>query len=223
MANLIRGALIEYGSDFLGPIPNAVIFQFNPESLDRTIQIPPRPTAKTSKESSQAGETPTESIRFVAHFSAADMLNRSNVLARGFGIGPQLAALEKMVYPASDLSGLIGAAIDAIGDAIFRAEDDNPRQPMPRESYPRILFIWGLTRVLPVKIDSMSISEKEYDFLLNPVRAEVTLGLSVRSSDALADDDIATGALKYSNLAKDGMAIANLANTVSQIADIIPF
>ena len=34
--SLLRGALIEYGTDLIGPIPNVVIFQYNPESLTRT-------------------------------------------------------------------------------------------------------------------------------------------------------------------------------------------
>jgi hypothetical protein len=38
MSVLLRGALIEYGSDFMGPIPNVVIFQFNPETLTRTVR-----------------------------------------------------------------------------------------------------------------------------------------------------------------------------------------
>ena len=43
---MLRGALIEYGTDLIGPIPNVVIFQFNPEQLTRTITIPqPPPTA----------------------------------------------------------------------------------------------------------------------------------------------------------------------------------
>ena len=54
---LMRGALIEYGSDFMGPIPNVVIFQFNPETLTRTVQIPSRPTSGTARESTQAGDT----------------------------------------------------------------------------------------------------------------------------------------------------------------------
>jgi hypothetical protein len=33
MPYLLQGALIEYGSDCLGPIPKVVTFQFNPESL----------------------------------------------------------------------------------------------------------------------------------------------------------------------------------------------
>ena len=29
MTYLLKGALLEYGSDFLGPIPNVVIFKFH--------------------------------------------------------------------------------------------------------------------------------------------------------------------------------------------------
>jgi hypothetical protein len=222
MPYLLRGALIEYGSDFLGPIPNIVIFQFNPESLTRNIQIPSRPTGVASRETSQVGEGPVEKISLTAHFSAADKLKNNNPLARAFGIGPHLAALEKMVHPAGKISGLIGKAIDAIGDAIFGGEE-SPTQPIPRENYPRILFIWGLTRVLPVIIDSMNITEQHYDNLLNPVQAEVSLGLSVITIDPCSEDQVARGAIEYSNLAKDAQAIANLANTAQQVADIIPF
>lgn len=223
MPYLLKGAFIEYGSDFLGPLPNVVIFQFNPESLTRNIQIPSRPTGATGRETSQAGEKPVEKITLTAHFSAADQLKSNNPLARAFGIGPQLAALEKMVYPAGKISGLIGKAIDAIGDAIFGGGNISPTQQIPREKYPRILFIWGLTRVLPVVIDSMNITEQHYDNLLNPIQAEVSLGLSVLTIDPCSDDVVAKGAMEYSNLAKEAQAIANLANTAQQVADIIPF
>jgi hypothetical protein len=223
MPYLLRGALIEYGSDFLGPLPNVVIFQFNPETLTRAIQIPPRPTGGTRRETTQAGDPPIERITIKAEFDAADQLNTNNALARGFGVGPQLAALEKMVYPAGKISGLIGAAIDAIGDALGLGGGDGDNQPIPRESYPRILFIWGLTRILPVTIDSMSITEQQYDFLLNPVRAEVSLGLSVNATNICSTDKVAKGAMEYSNLAKEAQAILNLANTVELAAELIPF
>lgn len=218
---LLRGALIEYGTDLIGPIPNVVIFQFNPESLSRTLQIPPRPTGATQRETTQAGEKTFERIGFKAHFSAANMLDEGKVLAELFGIGPQLAALEKMVLPSAKIAGLIGAAIDAIGDALGGG-DDAPAQPIPREKYPRILFIWGLTRVLPVTIDSMSISELEYDAILNPTRAEVDIQLSVIAVDDCSDDVLAKGALEYSTIAKEAQAIANLANTAEQIVELIP-
>ena len=223
MPYLLRGALIEYGSDFLGPLPNVVIFQFNPETLTRNIQIPPRPTGVSSRETSQAGDIPVEKITLTAHFNAADQLNTNNPLARAFGIGPWLAALEKMVHPAGKISGLIGKAIDAIGDAISHGGKKNPRQPIPREKYPRILFIWGLTKVLPVIIESMSITERQYDFLLNPIQAEVSLGLAVMTIDPCSDDKVAKGAIEYSNLAKEAQAILNLANTAQQTVDLIPF
>ncbi|HUG24240.1 hypothetical protein [Piscinibacter sp.] len=219
---LLRGALIEYGTSLIGPIPNVVIFQFNPESLSRTLQIPPRPTGATQRETTQAGEKTFEKITFKAHFSAANMLDEGKVLAELFGIGPQLAALEKMVLPSSKIAGLLGAALDAIGDALGGGGDDAPAQPIPRETYPRILFIWGLTRVLPVTIDSMSISELEYDSILNPLRAEVDITLSVIAVDDCSDDVLAKGALEYSTIAKEAQAIANLANTAEQIVELIP-
>ena len=217
---MLRGALIEYGTDLIGPIPNVVIFQFNPESLTRALQVPPRPTGATQRETTQAGEKTFEKISFKAHFSAANLLDEDKVLARMFGIVPQLAALEKMVLPSAKIAGLIGAVIDKIAGAA--APPAPPAQPIPREKYPRILFIWGPTRVLPVTIDSMTIAEQEYDFLLNPVRAEVDITLSVIAIDQCSDDVLAKGALEYSTLAKEAMAIANLANTAEQVFELIP-
>ena len=221
--SLLRGALIEYGTDLIGPIPNVVIFQFNPETLSRSLQIPQRPTGTTQRETTQAGEKTFEKISFKAHFSAANMLDEDKALAKLFGIGPQLCALEKMVLPSSKIAGLVGAAIDAIGGALgLGGDDDAPAQPIPREKYPRILFIWGLTRVLPVTIDSMTIAELEYDSLLNPLRAEVDLQLSVTAIDQCSDDVLGKGALEYTTIAKEAQAIANLANTAEQIVDLIP-
>ena len=223
MAYLLKGALIEYGSDFLGPLPNVVLFQFNPEKLTRNIQVPPRPVGGANRETSQAGEPTIEKITLQASFSAADQLNTNDKLARVMGVGPRLAALEKMVHPAGKLSGLIGAAIDAVGDALGIGGGDGARQPIPRESYPRILFVWGPFRLLPVVIDSMNIVELQYDFLLNPTQADVDISLSVDPIDPCSDDVLGKGALAYSNLAKEAQAIANLANTAGQVVELIPF
>jgi hypothetical protein len=223
MANFIKGAMIEYGSDFLGPLPNVVIFQFNPESLTRTIQIPQRPSGGAARETTQAGEPSIEKISFKAQFSAADGMGTGNLLARTMGVGPRLAALEKMVHPAGPLSALIGAAIDAVGSALGGGGGGDPRQKIPRENYPRILFIWGPFRVLPVVIESMAITELQYDFLLNPMQADVQLALAVNQIDNCSNDIVGKGALEYSNLAKEAQAILNLANTIEQVAELIPF
>lgn len=223
MSFLLRGALIEYGSGLIGPIPNVVIFQFNPETLTRSLQIPERPGSSASRETSQAGETVFETISFTAHFSAADHLKDDKVLARLFGVGPQLCALEKMVHPSSLIAGAIGAALDAVGDALgLGGGDEEATQAIPREKYPKLIFIWGVTRVLPVIITSMRITEQQYDNLLNPVQAQVEIELTVNAVDSCSDDELAKGALTYTTIAKEAQAIANLANTAEQIVELIP-
>jgi hypothetical protein len=218
MGFLMRGALIEYGSDFMGPIPNVVIFQFNPETLTRTVQIPPRPASATARETTQAGEPSVEKITLKASFSAADEFGENKLLARLFGVGTRLAALEKMVYPSNELLAAIGAALGIGGDA-----GEPGRQAIPRQKLPRILFIWGPYKILPVVLESMSITEQQYDFLLNPIQAEVSISMAVNAIDICSDDDVGKGALKYSNMAKDAQAMANLANTAEQIVELIPF
>lgn len=230
----LRGALIEYGASMLGPIPNIVIFQFNPEQLARTIHIPARageaaddgasPSHPTT--TGQVAAAPTESITLTAHFSAADDLGDGGAVAaipRVFGIGPQLAALEKMVYPPATPGGLIGMALDAVGAAIGGGGGAKPAQrPIPPTPAPRLLFIWGLTRVLPVTIKSMTITEQQFDFLLNPVQGEVQLTLAVAANPP-ADDVIGKGAYDYSQIVKDTQAALNLAKAVELALDIIPF
>lgn len=224
MSYVLRGGLVEYGSDFLGPLPNIVIFQFNPESLTRTISIPPRPTGATARETTQAGEVPVERLTIRALFSAADQLGRNNILARASGVGPQLAALEQMVHPTNIIGGLFSSSpVDAVGSAVGSGGGKPPTQPIPREQYPRLLFIWGLTRVLPVIIESMTITEQQYDALLNPVEAEVSIGLAVVQPSRCSDDVVAKGASKFTSAAKEAQAVANLANVAPLARDLIPF
>ncbi|OAN36780.1 hypothetical protein [Mycolicibacterium iranicum] len=228
MTFALRGALVEYGSDFLGPLPNVVVFAINPESMTRTIQIPARPTGTAARETTQAGEVPVEKFTVKVELDASQNLDApvDVSLARAFGVGPALAALEKMARPASAglLGAAIGAAVDAIGSALgLGGGDDAPTQPIPREKYPRILFIWGPTRVLPVVIESMSISELQYDYLLNPVRAEVTIGFAVNQPSKCSDDIIAQGATTYTDTVKEAQALINLVNSVALVIDMIPF
>jgi hypothetical protein len=99
--------------------------------------------------------------------------------------------------------------------------DKAPEQPVPRQAVPRILFIWGATRVLPVWIKSLSITEQKFDAFLNPVQAEVQFGFDVLSLASDSLDKIGYGALTYSRGAKDAQAILNLAKAVELAVDII--
>lgn len=230
-AFMLRGALVEYSGAFLGPIPNIVVFQFNPEEISRTINIPSQggeaPTDRArQQETGHTSSPPVETFSLTAHFSAADDLGKGGAVSavpRLFGIGPQLAALEKMVYPAGPLTGVLGAALDAVGGLLGGGGSQPPEQPVPRESVPRLLFIWGPARVLPVRIQTLSISEKQYDAFLNPVVAQVSLGLAVASIPASSTDVIGKGALTYTQVVKDAQSVLNLAKAVELALDIIPF
>jgi len=225
----LRGALVEYGNNILGPIPNVVVFQFNPEQVSRTLRMAAQtervPSAGRVTEPHGTSGPPVESLTITAHFSAADDLGKGGAAAAiptMFGIGPQLAALEKMVYPkGGKLSELLGQAIDAIGAAL--GGGGGASTSAPREQTPRILFIWGPARALPVKINSMSITEQKFDMLLNPVQAEVQMGLEVVSFPDNSDDTVGKGALIYTQTVKDAQALLNLAKAVQLATDIIPF
>ena len=67
----------------------------------------------------------------------------------------------------------------------------------------------------------MSINEKQYDMLLNPIEAEVQIGLSVVSTPA-PSDAVAIGAWGYSQMIKDTQAALNLAKVVEFAVDLIP-
>jgi hypothetical protein len=225
---VLRGMLVEYSGQFLGPIPNVVVFQFNPESIARTVAIPQRAEGsgaeRPQQERGQAAAPPTETFTLTAHFSAADDLGAGGALSaipRVFGIGPQLAALEKMVYPPRTPGGLLGAAIDAVASALSSGSEGATRS-VPREQVPRVLFIWGPSRVLPVTITSLTLTEQKFDALLNPVQAQVQIGIAVASQPP-DDDAVAKGALEYSNMIKDTQATLNLAKAVELALDIVPF
>jgi len=118
--------------------------------------------------------------------------------------------------------GAIGAVVDAIG-SLLGGSSANPVLPIPRVQSPKILFVWGLTRVVPVIIETMTINEVQYDSMLNPEEASVTIGLAVITPCNCCDDQIAQGALQYTQMMQDTLATVNLANTIAAVVDLIPF
>jgi hypothetical protein len=221
--NLQRGALVEYKGDMLGPISNVVIFQFNPESLSRTIRIPTRSqgTGSSTREVRQGGDEVYESISLTAHFSAADQLNVADSTTLKHGVGPQLAALEKMAYPLQHKDEQDTEPVDAVGETVSSGKEP-ANQPTPRRKYPNVLFVWGEKKILPVVIDSMTITEKQFDANLNPIQAEVSLGLSVIPINRYMDDRVARGAAQFSRLARDEQVEPNVnRNAIQPNIDLI--
>ena len=146
-----------------------------------------------------------EAISFDIRLDATEKLGDGDVITQQFGIGPVLSTLELMVQPKSE--SLLGAVVDAIfsggeeGYSFTRSE----RPPM-------ILFIWGHKRVLPVNIESLNITETEFNTNLDPIRATAAVSLKV-----IEGKNIPYG---YTKVAKEVMSVLNLAN-IADIADVV--
>ena len=79
---------------------------------------------------------------------------------------------------------------------------------------PMVLFVWGRKRVLPVNINSMNITETEFSVDLNPIRATVSVTLTVIEG--------ANVPYTYSKAAQEAMSALNLANMADVVDVIIP-
>ncbi|HEY0785587.1 MAG TPA: hypothetical protein VGD62_06920 [Acidobacteriaceae bacterium] len=207
----LKGAFINIGAGLLGGLPNIVIFQFNPDRVTRTpslAQQPKPPTGGGATNANQQPSGPTETYSFQLHLDASDQLAQSNPIAALSGILPTLSALELLQVPATamtiDLASLVGLGSGSSSSGPY---------VMPPLQLPTVLFFWGPYRIWPVTVNSLSITETEYDPLLNPIRAEVQVSLQVLTTNQIdPGSTLALGAYNYSLGVKQVMAALNLAN-----------
>ena len=164
---LIRGALL--GFDPALPVPSVIIFQYNPDSLTRTLQAQMGAEGGDRSEQLRLKGAPTETIKLDIEVDATDQLEKAEATAKELGIYPQLSALEMLVYPKSTL-----VIANTILLALGTIEIIPPTAPLT-------IFVWGPKRALPVKLSEFSITEEAHDLNLNPIRAKVSLGLRVLS------------------------------------------
>lgn len=162
---LQKGAIV--GIDPVMPVPTIVVFQYNPDTMTRTLSVNATAGEADMGEAFRIKGPPQESIRVELEIDATDQLERAEFPAVGMGVYPTLSSLETLLYPKS-VNVMINEALLSAG----MIEIVPPEAPM-------ILFAWGAKRVLPVRITEMSITEEAYDPSLNPTRARITLGLRV--------------------------------------------
>jgi hypothetical protein len=171
--------LVKGGIVMIDPVSAAIrrmiVLQYNPDSLSRTLQVQALGEGGDRSQAMRIKGPPVETIKLDAEIDATDQLEfpEQNRNAVEFGILPQLAALETIVYPASSVlssnHALAGAGTLEIA---------------PMEAA-LTLFVWSKNRVLPVRITDLSVTEEAFDPALNPIRAKVSLGLRVLSVDDL--------------------------------------
>jgi hypothetical protein len=195
----LRGALVSI--DPLVPVPGVVVFQYNPDNLQRTLQ----PQTSGGGEGDDRAEVlrlkgpPIETIKVDVELDATDALASGDATAQDNGVYPQLSALEMMVYPKSAL-----VIANTIMLALGTIEIIPPAAPL-------IVFVWGPKRAVPVKIAEFSITEEAHDAALNPIRAKVSLGLRVLSYADLPLTNPGYGLFLAHQIAKEAMAGAGSA------------
>jgi hypothetical protein len=228
---ILRGAFVEFG---LSLPPLIVVFQFNPMQLTRnhalTFAFPgvpgPTPTGDTPAavpqrtlrqcrgqftdlldlQKQQLVTVQDQTIAFDIRLDATDKLDSGDGITEQFGIAPQISTLELMVTPKDQ--SLLGAAVDALlGNSQGFSFSRSPNPPM-------ILFIFGRKRVLPVNINTMNITETEFSTDLNPIRATVSVNLTVIEGNNVP--------YLYSSAMVQAMSVLNLANITDAANVVVP-
>ncbi len=222
---ILKGAFVEYG---LSIPPLIVCFQFNPETIKRnrslSVSVPGESQKKTDvtplREYHQREEfkslihlrdtqdvsVHSETISFELRLDATDKLNDGNPIAEQLGITPQLSTLEQMMVPKGER-----------GESIIReivSKHFSRYSFTGKENPPVILFVWGRKRVLPVNITSMNITEEEFSTNLNPVRATISVDMTVIEGP--------NPVYKSYQAIEETMSGLNLANLVDKANTIVP-
>jgi hypothetical protein len=201
---LLKGAII--GMDPVNPLASVIVFQYNPDTMTRRLDA--RSMGGEGGDRSEAFRLtgpPRENITLNIELDATDQLEEGHPLARASGVSPALSALEMMIYPKSE-TVIANAALAQFGNI----------EIIPPEA-PLALFIWGPTRVLPVRVTGFSITEEAYDTLLNPIRAKVDLSLYVLSYADLKLTHPGYNLFLVHQITKEVMATTNVFNSIQNI------
>lgn len=91
------------------------------------------------------------------------------------------------------------------------------------EPAPLALFIWGQSRVLPVRVTSASITEQAFDVNLNPILAKADLNLKVLTYRELDMTKPGYWVYMASFTQKEVMATLNLTQGAGATGHVLPF
>ena len=181
---LLKGGLVLL-EPTTGAVQRLIVLQYNPDTLTRSFQIQALGgEGGTDRSDVMRLKGPAiETIKLDAEVDATDQLEfpDQNRDATAFGILPQLAALETIVYPSGDqlLANKILAQFGTL-------------EIIPMDT-PLALFVWSSSRVLPVRLTELSVTEEAFDTALNPIRAKVSLGMRVLTVDDVGFEHKAGG------------------------------
>jgi hypothetical protein len=207
---LFKGAIVLLDSVSFFP-KGIVTLQYNPETLRRTLQVQRSGSEGSDRlEALRLTAPPIETIQLEAEIDATDQLESQNPVALLSGIHPQLAALETIIYPKSSKIKTNNQEAQRGNLEIAPIEADLS------------VFVWSVNRVLPVRLTEFSITEEAFDPLLNPIRAKVSLGMQVLSTNDLRFDHKGNSLFNIYHQQKEVFAKLNLGlNALGAIASLL--
>jgi hypothetical protein len=173
---VLQAGIVLLDPDSFAILPGGVIaLQYNPDTLTRTLKVKGISEGGDRSEALRLTGPAEETFKLDAEIDATDQLEcpDKNANTVQYGIFPQLAALETLVYPATSTL-----------QANFALSQAGTLEIMPMMA-PMCLFVWSASRIVPVRITDFSITEEAFDPRLNPIRAKVSLGMRVLSIDDL--------------------------------------
>ena len=196
-----KGAIV--GIDIFNPISSVTIFQYNPEQLSRSIAPNYSGAGGGKAEPLRLAGPPTETISATLNIDLIDQMEQGKAGPLDSGIAGHLAALEMLVYPKS-IAVVINQALLLAGTM----EVVPPAAPLT-------LFIYGLKKIVPVKIESLSITEIDHDAFLNPIRADVAVSMKVLTYNDLSMTNPGYWAFLTHQVIKETLAtVASAGNVV---------
>lgn len=165
---LQKGAILTFEPN-TGVKLGTIMLQYNPDSLTRSLKPQTVGDEPDRTEVLRLKGPPIETLKCDLEIDATDQLASADPTATSFGIQPQLALLELLLYPSSTVL-TINEVLSLLGTI----------EILPMETALTV-FAWSKSRVTPVRITDLSITEEAFDVNLNPIRAKVSLGMRVLS------------------------------------------
>src|SRR5206468_230352 len=108
----------------------------------------------------------------------------------------EIAALESLMYPAESPTQRPSLGKEPVAQ---------------RASRPTVLFVWGRSRVLPVRLVELSIQETLFNPGLNPIRVVIDVKLEVLSSVDSTSNAAVMAAMGYTSGKRTALAKLYLA------------
>ena len=205
---VLKGGLVLLDPDTFNVRPGGIIvLQYNPDSLSRTLKVKGADEGGDRSEALRLTGPPVETLKLEAEVDATDQLEHPELHANtvAYGIAPQLAALETLVYPTS-----------ATLEQHFQLAERGVLEIVPMQA-PLSLFVWSSSRVVPVRLTEFSVTEEAFDPMLNPIRAKLSLGLRVLSIDDLYFKDKGGSLYMAYQKQKELLARLSTAGTLSAL------